>query len=327
MDKLLSVVVPVYKEEKNIAPFLERIEKVLAGIDLQCEIIFCLDPSPDKTYDVIIDNINRNNAIKLICFSRRFGQPAATMAGILNCKGDICVVLDVDLQDPPELIPEMIEKWKEGYNVVYAKRRSREGETLIKKIVAYMGYYFINKVSEVEIPRNTGDFRLIDRIIIENLRRLKETNAFLKGLVPLIGYKQTYVEYDRDARYMGKGNYNRFFGDLRIQFNGIYCFSSKPLQFMTFIGFCAVIFSVLLIIWYFLQKFVLHPDITPGTPSIIIIVSFFSGIQLFFMGLLGEYISRIYDDVKGRPMYIISEEIDKCSGDKQGGNDEKNQIH
>ncbi|GHV89644.1 glycosyl transferase [Spirochaetia bacterium] len=317
MENLLSIIVPVYKEEKNIPIFLERIEGILNGISMEYEIIFCLDPSSDRSYEIIRENIERNNAIKLIQFSRRFGQPAATMAGIFNCKGEICIIMDVDLQDPPELIPVMIAKWREGYNVVYAKRRSRKGESPIKKMVAYLGYYLINKMSEIEIPRNTGDFRLIDRIIMENLRNLKETNAFLKGLVPLIGYKQTSVEFDREARYAGKGNYNRFIGDLRICFNGIYCFSSKPLQMMSFVGFFVVALSILLIIWYLLQKLIINTDITPGLSSTIIIVTFFSGLQLFFMGLIGEYVSRIYDEVKGRPMYIISEIIDKTQKDKE----------
>ena len=162
----LSIVVPVYREENSIEPFLARMERVLDEIGMMYEIIFCLDPSPDDTYGVISRNADRNPSIKLIQFSRRFGQPAATMAGILNCKGEICVVIDVDLQDPPELISQMVDKWREGYNVVYAKRRSRKGETVIKKIVAYLGYKVINSLTDVKIPTNAGDFRLIDRRVI-----------------------------------------------------------------------------------------------------------------------------------------------------------------
>jgi len=315
MNKTLSIIVPVYKEEKNIEPFLSRTVNMLNSFGMPYEIIFCLDPSPDKTYEVITANINKNNCIKLIQFSRRFGQPAATMAGILHCKGEACVVIDVDLQDPPELIPQMVEKWKEGYNVVYAKRRSREGETFVKKIVAYTGYKVINKFADIKIPTNTGDFRLIDRRIIEELRKLNETHGFLRGLVAFVGFNQTFVEYNRDKRLSGKGNYNRFLGSLKIGLNGLICYSAKPLQIMSTFGFFTAIFGFLMAIYYFLQR-ILFPDvITPGLSSTIIFITIFAGIQLLSIGLLGEYVARIYDEVKGRPMYIISEYIDKEAED------------
>lgn len=188
-DYLLSIVVPVYCEEKGIDPFLERMEGVVERIGCRYEILFCLDPSPDQTYGVIKKNIMRNQNIRLLQFSRRFGQPAATMAGILNCDGDICVVIDVDLQDPPELVTEMVNKWKEGYDVVYAQRTNRKGETFIKKLVARIGYQVINAMGEVEIPVNTGDFRLMSRRVIEQLRTLNEHHGFLRGLVALVGFK------------------------------------------------------------------------------------------------------------------------------------------
>ena len=313
MKEVLSIIVPVYKEEKNIEPFLSRTVNMLDSLGMPYEIIFCLDPSPDKTYEIITKNIDKNNCIKLIQFSRRFGQPAATMAGILHCKGDICVVIDVDLQDPPELFPQMVEKWRDGYNVVYAKRRSREGETLVKKAVAYTGYKIINKFADIKIPTNTGDFRLIDRRIIEELRKLNETHGFLRGLVAFVGFKQTYVEYDRDKRFFGKGNYNRFWGSLKIGLNGLICYSAKPLQIMSTVGFFIAGFGFLMAIYYFLQR-ILFPDvITPGLSSTIIFITVFAGFQLISIGILGEYVARIYDEVKGRPMYIISEYIDKES--------------
>jgi len=317
LKELLSIVVPVYKEEKNIEPFLSRTVDMASKLGMAYEIIFCLDPSPDKTYEVITHSIEANSSIKLIQFSRRFGQPAATMAGILHCKGDICVVIDVDLQDPPELIPQMVEKWREGYNVVYAKRRTREGETLVKKAVSYAGYKVINKLADIRIPTNTGDFRLIDRRIIEELRKLNETHGFLRGLVAFIGFNQTYVEYDRDKRFAGKGNYNRFLGSLKIGLNGLICYSARPLQIMAIFGFFTAIFGFLMAVYYFLQ-WALFPDITPGLPSTIIFITVFAGIQLLSIGLLGEYVSRIYDEVKGRPMYIISEHIDKDAEAEDG---------
>jgi dolichol-phosphate mannosyltransferase len=309
-------VVPVYREENSIDPFLARMERVLGEIGMRYEIIFCLDPSPDETYEAILRNADRNPSIKLIQFSRRFGQPAATMAGILNCKGDICVVIDVDLQDPPELIPRMVGKWREGCNVVYAKRRSRKGETFIKKIVAYLGYKMINGLTDIKIPTNVGDFRLIDRKVMEELRKLRETHGFLRGLVAFVGYRQTFIEYDRDERFSGKGKYNRFLGSIKIGLNGLICFSAKPLQIMALVGFLVALGGVLTAIYYFLQKMVFHPGITPGLSSTIIFISVFSGVQLFSIGLLGEYVSRIYDEVKNRPMYIISEIVDKESEDR-----------
>ena len=304
----ISVVVPVYKEEENIRPFLDRMEKVLHSIKVDYEIIFCLDPSPDRTEDVIMEEINRNPNIKLIMFSRRFGQPAATMAGILTCNGKTCVVIDVDLQDPPELIKEMYAKHNEGYEVVYAKRRSRKGETVPKRMVAGVGYYVINKLSDIELPRDTGDFRIMSRRVIEDLRRLNETHGFLRGLVAYVGYKQASIEYDRDERLHGRGNYNRFFGSLRIGLNGLISFSSKPLQMMSIAGAILAGFSFLLGAWYVFQKLVGF-DLTPGLSTTVLVVSFFAGVQLLCLGLMGEYIGRIYDEVKRRPMYIIDRKV------------------
>lgn len=228
MDLLLSVVVPVYKEEANIVPFLERTIKVMEENGYRYEILFCLDPSPDNTYDVICDQIKNNPNIRLISFSRRFGQPSATLAGIFECKGDACIVTDVDLQDPPELMKEMVDRWiNNGSDVVYAQRKSREGEHLIKKAVAYLGYHVINKLGEVRIPVNTGDFRLMDRKVIEALRESKERHGFLRGMVAYVGFKQEAIPFDRDKRLSGKGNYNPFFGSLYIGLNGIICYSKK----------------------------------------------------------------------------------------------------
>jgi len=306
----ISVVVPVYKEANNIQPFLERMEKVLTSLNLSYEILFCLDPSPDNTEEVIQQEIQRNPQIKLMVFSRRFGQPAASMAGILHSKGNNCVVIDVDLQDPPELIEPMLAKVGEGYEVVYAKRRSRKGETVIKRIIAYFGYKLINKLSDVAIPRNTGDFRILTRRVIEELRRLNESHGFLRGLVAYVGFKQAFVEYDRDERYAGKGNYNRFTGSLKIGLNGLISFSSKPLQMMSLMGAVLAGFSFLLGFWYVVQKLI-GMSLTPGLSTTVLVVTFFAGVQLLCLGLMGEYIGRIYDEVKRRPMYIVDRVVEK----------------
>ncbi|CBE67993.1 MAG: glycosyltransferase family 2 protein [Candidatus Methylomirabilis oxygeniifera] len=304
----LSVVVPVYKEEANVPPFLERLEAVLKRMGGSYEILFCLDPSPDRTEEVIMRAIDRNPNIKLLVFSRRFGQPAATMAGLLMCHGASCAVIDVDLQDPPELIGDMYKKLLDGYEVVYAKRRSRKGETLIKRIVARMGYWLIARLSDVEIPRDTGDFRIMTRRVIEELRRLNEMHGFLRGLVAYVGFRQTFIEYDRDERAHGQGNYNRFVGSLKIGLNGLISFSSKPLQLMSITGALFAGFSFLLGAWYVLQKLI-GVALTPGLSTTVLVVSFFAGIQLLSLGLMGEYIGRIYDEVKRRPMFIIDRKI------------------
>jgi polyisoprenyl-phosphate glycosyltransferase len=306
----ISVIVPVYKEAANIQPFLQRTEAALQKMGNNYEIIFCLDPSPDNTQKIIEHEIERNPKIKLILFSRRFGQPAATLAGILNCKGESCVVIDVDLQDPPELISTMYDKLQEGYEVVYAKRRSRKGETLIKRAISAIGYKIINKFSDIQIPRDTGDFRIMSRRVIEELRKLNETHGFLRGLVAYVGFKQTFIEYDRDERYRGLGNYNRFTGSLKIGLNGIISFSSTPLQFMSLIGGAIAAFSFLLGAWYVVQK-LMGIDLTPGLSTTVLVVTFFSGIQLLCLGLMGEYVGRIYDEVKRRPLYIIDQIIEK----------------
>jgi glycosyltransferase involved in cell wall biosynthesis len=305
---VLSVVVPVYKEAGNIKPFLLRTEAVMAKLGVSYEIIFALDPSPDETETVILREVERNPAVKLILFSRRFGQPAATMAGILNCGGEKCVVIDVDLQDQPELIEQLYNKMAEGYEVVYAMRTSREGETLIKRAVSYFGYTVINRLSDVQIPRNTGDFRIMSRRVIEELRRLSESHGFLRGMVAFVGFKQAAVLYSRDARLSGTGNYNRLIGSLRIGINGLVGFSSRPLQVMSMAGFIVAAFSFAIGLSYFVQK-VFGVDFTPGLPTTVLVVSFFSGVQLLALGVVGEYIGRIYDETKGRPMYIVDKKV------------------
>jgi glycosyltransferase involved in cell wall biosynthesis len=304
----ISIVVPVFNEEKNICPFLERAEIALSKAHISYEIIFCLDPSTDQTQEIIQAQINRNPNIRLILFSRRFGQPAATMAGIFASQGKSCAVIDVDLQDPPELILDMRKKLIRGVEVVYAKRRSRNGETALKKFVSYIGYALINRLSDVSIPRNTGDFRIMSRRVVDELRRLNESHGFLRGLVAYVGFKQDFIEYDRDARFAGSGNYNRFFGSIKIGLNGLVSFSSKPLFIMSITGFILSGLSFALGGWYVFQKFI-GINLTPGLSTTVLLVSFFSGIQLLGLGLIGEYVGRIYDEVKRRPMYIVDQKV------------------
>ena len=304
----ISVVVPVLDENENIKPFLQRTENVLNTIGKSYEIIFALDPSSDNTEKVILDEIKRNKNIKLLVFSRQFGQPAATIAGILNCKGSYCVIIDVDLQDPPEIIEQLYKKIISGYEVVYAKRKNRKGETIFKKIISSFGYFLINKLSDVRIPKDTGDYRIITRKIINHLKELNESHGFLKGMVAYVGFNQSFIEYDREHRRAGKSKYNKFLGSLKIGFNGLIGFSSRPLFFMSIVGFIIALLSFLLGLWYFFQK-ILGIDLTLGLTTTVILISFFAGVQLLGLGLLGEYVGRIYDEVKKRPKYILDKKI------------------
>jgi dolichol-phosphate mannosyltransferase len=303
----ISVVVPVYNEENNIEIFTEQTVKAIENLNISYEILFILDPSTDNSLEKIKEQIKKNANIKLILFSRRFGQQVATMAGINNCKGENCVIIDCDLQDPPKLIVNLYKKLKDGYDVVVAKRKKRFGETIIKKIVSQAGYYFINKITDIEIPRDTGDFRIISKKIINELKKIDETSYFLRGLVSYIGYNQTYIEYDRDERKSGKGKYNQYFGSLKIGFDGIFGFSSKPLTYIFLFGICLSFFSFITALYYLYQKFFLN--ITPGLSTTIIFISFFSGVQIFILGVIGEYVGRIYNEVKKRPKYIIDKKI------------------
>jgi len=305
----ISIVVPVYNEESCIIPFIKRIEIVMGNIGLKYELIFAKDPSTDQTKDLILNEIERNERIRLITFSRRYGQPAATFAGIRNCSGKYCVVIDVDLQDPPEIIEKLYQKALKGYDVVYAKRRSREkGEIFIKSIISKFGYWLINKLSDVNIPRDTGDFRIMTRRVIDQLKRLNETHGFLRGMVAYVGFRQTFVEYDREDRLSGKGNYNRLTGSFKIGLNGLIGFSTRPLLMMTIVGFILAGFSFLLGSWYVFQKLMGIP-LTAGLSTIVLVVTFFAGIQLLSLGIIGEYVGRIYEEVKGRPMYIIDQKV------------------
>ena len=303
-DILISVVVPVYNEESGIGPFLTRMEPILERIG-PYEIIFSLDPCRDGTERVIEAEAVRNPRIGLLKFSRRFGQPAATLAGIFNARGAWVAVIDVDLQDPPELIEAMYRRALDGFDVVTARRTTREGETLVKKAVSAFGYRVINQVSDISIPPNTGDFRLMSRRVVEELGHLKESHGFLRGLVSLVGFKQTAVEYQRDARLIGPGNYNRYFGSLKIGFNGLFGFSTFPLQFMMWTGVIIALLSVVAIFIVIALKVAYGDDYPVGIPTIQVLVLFIGGVQLAAVGVLGEYIGRIYDEVRERPLYVV----------------------
>lgn len=300
----LSVVVPAYNEEANVERLYERIAPVLDRSSGNWELIFSLDPSTDRTEELILALRARDPRVKMLRFSRRFGQPMATLAGLAAASGDAVVVIDADLQDPPEVIAQLVERWREGYDVVYAQRRSRQGETVAKRIVSAVGYRVINRIAEVEIPPNTGDFRLMSRRVVDNVVALKESHGFLRGLVALVGFSQTSVLYDREARIAGSGKYNRFLGSLVIGLNGIVGFSRQPLRLISLLGIVFSLVAFLAGITYFALKLA-GVGFPVGNPTIVILVTFFSGVQLLSLGVIGEYLGRIYDETRQRPKYIV----------------------
>jgi dolichol-phosphate mannosyltransferase len=301
---LLSLVVPVYKEEKNVPEFLRRLRPILSRITEDYEIIFSLDPSPDRTEEVVLEERAKDERIKLLKFSRRFGQPMATLAALTYSRGAAVIVMDVDMQDPPELVAEMVTKWHEGFDVVLPQRRERTGEPWIKKLVASTGYKVINKIADVRIPPNTGDFRLMSRRVVEEVVRLKESHGFLRGMVAVVGFKQCLIPFDRPARFAGETNYNRFLGSLRIGFNGIFCFSTYALTLSTMAGFAIAGASFVIGLAYLVMKLAGFP-FPIGNPTVVILILFMGGIQLISVGILGEYIGRIYEEVRSRPKFIV----------------------
>jgi polyisoprenyl-phosphate glycosyltransferase len=303
-DGLLSIVIPAYNEEDNIDAVYERLCAVMDDVDMAWELIFSVDPSTDRTEEFILALRAADSRVKMLRFSRRFGQPMAILAGMEAASGDAVVVIDCDLQDPPELIIEMVVRWREGYDVVYAQRRTRAGETIPKRIVAAMGYRVIRRIAEVDIPPNTGDFRLMSSRVVDNVVALKETHGFLRGLVGLVGFRQTSVLCDRAPRAAGQSKYNRLWGSLLIGLNGVVGFSRYPLQLISMGGIVISGLAFMLAVAYLGLKLggVAFPV---GNPTIVIVVAFFSGIQLLSLGVMGEYVGRIYDETRQRPKFIV----------------------
>jgi glycosyltransferase involved in cell wall biosynthesis len=302
--KMLSIIVPAYNEQDNVRSFYERVSAILEATDLDWEVIFSVDPCPDRTEELILELRRADPRVKMLRFSRRFGQPMATLAGLEASSGDATVVIDCDLQDPPELIPELLARWREGYEVVYAQRRTRAGETLPKRIIAAVGYRVIARIAEVDIPANTGDFRLLSRRVVDNVVALREGHGFLRGLVALVGFRSVSVPYDRDPRSAGTSKYNRFWGSLVIGLNGLLGFSRYPLHLISMVGVTLAGLAFTLAIAYLGLK-IGGQNFPVGNPTIVIVVAFFSGIQLLSLGVIGEYVGRIYDESRNRPKYIV----------------------
>jgi dolichol-phosphate mannosyltransferase len=307
---MLSVVVPLYNERGNVAPLLERLGAVTQRLRdaYDFEIVLVNDGSTDGTLTAIRGEMQRRPHIVLVNLSRNFGHQLAATAGIEIARGDAVVLMDGDLQDPPELIDAFVRKWREGYDVVYAVRRSRQGESRFKVWTARMFYRVIKRLTKVSIPLDTGDFRLMSRRVVEALRRSPERHRFLRGMVSWVGFNQVAIQYDRDVRHAGTTKYP-LPKMIRFAMDGITSFSDIPLRFASYFGFTvsAVAFIYALIVVAFKLFSLKPPGYTPGWASTIVAVLFLGGVQLMSLGILGEYLGRVYDEVKGRPLYLISD--------------------
>lgn len=304
---LLSVIIPVFNEEKNITPLIKTLLSILKNY--QYEVIFIDDGSTDKTADEIKKYSFKNKNIKLVSFTRNFGHQMALTAGYHFAKGDCVVSLDADLQDPPEIIPQMIEKWQKGAKIVYAKRERREGESFFKKQTAYFFYKIINFLSETPIPKEVGDFRLLDRTVVDFLNQLPERSRFLRGLVAWPGYKTDAVLFTRKKRLAGTTHYP-FSKMVNFALEGITSFSIKPLRLAIYLGFLTSFFSIFIILIKSIQHFVFHVgDWLPGWASLFFSIVFLGGVQLITIGIIGEYIGKIYQEIQKRPQYLIKEKV------------------
>ena len=311
----LSVIIPSYNEERNVGIMHERLTKTLSEITDSYEMIFVNDCSKDQTLLRIKELAEKDSHVKYLSFSRNFGHQIAVSAGLDFCTGEAVVIIDGDLQDPPELISKMYERYKEGYKVVYAKRKTRDGETWFKKATAKIFYRLLASMTSIDIPVDVGDFRLIDRVIVEHLRNMPEKSKYIRGQIAWIGYKQTFVEYHRDARLYGTTNYP-LKKMLRFALDGITAFSDKPLKIASGLGIFSAIVSLLALVYALISHFCFHATIT-GWTSLILSVLFIGGVQLITIGIIGEYIARINNDVRNRPLYILDEKnIDKDSEHK-----------
>ncbi|MDN3362242.1 glycosyltransferase family 2 protein [Priestia megaterium] len=300
-----SIVVPVYNEEEVIHETYRRLTEVMRSTKEAYELLFVNDGSRDRTAEIIKEYSKQDPAVVLLDFARNFGHQIAITAGMDYARGEAVVVIDADLQDPPELILEMIEKWEQGFEVVYAKRTKRKGETYFKKQTAAMFYRFLRAMTDIDIPLDTGDFRLLDRKVCNQMNSIQEKNRFVRGLVSWVGFKQIAVEYERDERLAGESKYP-LKKMLKLSMDGITSFSYKPLKLASYAGvtLSGIGFIYLLVVLYL--KLFTESTIT-GWSSLIVIQLFFSGIILIILGMIGEYIGRIYDETKNRPLYIVRE--------------------
>ncbi|EJR00830.1 MULTISPECIES: glycosyltransferase family 2 protein [Bacillus cereus group] len=322
MEKLISVVVPMYFEEEVAQECYNRLKSVMLQNNINYEFVFVNDGSTDRTMDILSEIAANDYRTKIVNFARNFGHQIAVTAGIAAAKGDAIVIIDADLQDPPEVIPELIAKWEEGYEVVYAKRKQRKGETWFKLLTAKYFYKFLNYMSDIDIPKDTGDFRIIDRKVADVFNQMTERNRFIRGMMSWVGFRQTYVEYERDERFAGETKYP-LKKMIKFASDGIIAFSTKPLRIVMSLGLLSVLISIIVLLYTITVK-IIGNDTQTGWASIMVAITFFSGIQLLGLGIVGQYIARIYDESKNRPIYIVKETINIEQAD---ATEKKEKVH
>ena len=305
---LISIVVPAYNEAEVLNEFCRRVRGVIDGLNDRFEIVFIKDGSTDETLDVLKSLRESDDRIAIIDLSRNYGKEIALSAGLDYARGDAAIPIDADLQDPPELIPELMDKWREGFNVVYARRQSREGESLARKATAFAFYRVVQKFGgKVRLPADTGDFRLLDRKALDALGRMREQHRFMKGLFAVIGFRQTAVDYKRDPRFAGETKWN-YWKLWNFSLEGVTSFTIAPLKVSTYFGVFTAFFAFIYGAYIFL-KALFFGDPVPGFPSLMMVVAFIGGIQLMVLGVLGEYLGRIFNETKHRPLYFVQEAI------------------
>ena len=307
--KKISLVIPMYYEEEVAKECYNRVVDILKKIEnYEYEIVFVNDGSKDKTLEILEEIAKEDTQVKVISFSRNFGHQAAVTAGIKEVTGDAIVIIDADLQDPPELIPDMIKYWEKGNEVIYGKRKTRKGESAFKLLTAKMFYKTLNTLSDVEIPKDTGDFRLVDKKVIDVVNNMPEHNKFLRGLFSWVGFKQMPYEYERQERFAGKTKYP-LKKMLKLASDGIISFSTKPLKIVGGLGIFSIFISLCILIYAILSFIFKWNALTPGWTSLMVMLTFLGGMILISLWMIGEYIARIYDECKARPQYIISKKI------------------
>lgn len=306
---LLSIVVPVFNEEESISETVKRLQKLRDHLaeEINIELVFVDDGCIDNSLSILLNSANQNSHVKVISLSRNFGHQIAITAGIDAAKGDYVAVIDADLQDPPELIVEMYRKALEGYDVVYGKRSSRAGETRFKKLTAAGFYRFLNYMCEINIPIDTGDFRLMSRKVVDAFMEMRERHRFVRGMVPWLGYKSIALEYDRAERYAGKTKYP-LKSMLSFAANAIFSFSTKPLTLAIRFGLLTIFLGALGGIYMLYLKLFTNIPV-PGLTAVLLAIMLFSGVQILLVGVVGEYIARIFEEIKGRPLYIVTETV------------------
>lgn len=305
MKPTISVVAPVLNEQEVLPELYRRVREVMDSTSETWELVLVNDGSRDSSAEIIAQLHEKDSRVTGVSFSRNFGFQVAVTAGLDHARGDAVILTDADLQDPPEVYPAMIAKWREGYDVVYGIRTSREGETWFKLFTAKLFYRLIYRITSVDIPLDTGDFRLIDRRVADAVRRMPERNRFLRGMIPWVGYRQTGIEYRREPRFAGESKFSSVSQMLPFAVDAVTSFSYFPLRIATYLGFIIAIISGLAILTVILLRLFGPSNPLLGQATTLVAVLFLGGVQLISLGIIGEYLGRIYDEVKGRPLYLI----------------------